>query len=44
MLVAKFQLEQAEATCRWVQWAQRQAANWSGTTPESGARVPRIAR
>jgi len=43
MLVAKFQLEQAEATCRWVQWAQRQAANWSGTTPEDGARVPRIA-
>jgi DNA-binding PadR family transcriptional regulator len=43
MLVAGFQLEQAEATCRWVKWAQRQVAGWSGTTLDDGARVPRNA-
>ena len=43
MLVSRFQLEQAEATCRWVKWAQRQVATWSGTTLDDGARIPRIA-
>jgi DNA-binding PadR family transcriptional regulator len=43
MLVARFQREQAEATCRWVRWAQRQVASWSGTTLAEGARTPRIA-
>lgn len=41
-LVARFYLDQAEMLCRWARWAEGEVGTWSGTTPETGARVPEL--
>ncbi|MFE3258866.1 PadR family transcriptional regulator [Nocardia sp. NPDC059229] len=39
-LSARFLREQNELLLRWAQWAEQETAHWTGTTPETGARVP----
>jgi PadR family transcriptional regulator AphA len=40
-LIARFHTEQAAAAQRWARWAQKEVENWSGVTPQTGAKVPR---
>lgn len=38
-LVTRMFVEQAEAAHRWARWAEAEVAQWTGVTPETGARV-----
>lgn len=39
-LAFRFFQEQVAARLRWVEWAQEATRDWTGVTPETGARVP----
>lgn len=39
-LAARFHVLQAETLLQWAQWALSEASEWTGTTPDTGARVP----
>jgi DNA-binding PadR family transcriptional regulator len=39
-LVVRFYLEHAAAMTRWIRWAESVTDDWSGVTPDTGARVP----
>jgi len=39
-LAFRYFYEQTQALLRWVEWAEAATGDWTGVTPETGARVP----
>jgi DNA-binding PadR family transcriptional regulator len=39
-LAARYFVEQAEASRRWIDWMEQVTSTWQGVTPETGAAVP----
>lgn len=39
-LVVRYFQERGEAMLRWVEWAESATSDWTGVTPETGARLP----